>query len=342
MAEAQPEMADTVFQVASYLSTRLFPEHILFLDGGSCSENVAAASAGGATVLNQDRIFNAVDWGRLLPALNLTSRPMGRSGQGFNIFAGHIALAALGLSSADIVFQCDADICQIDELVPLERLLVAHLRDPDVKHAKLAQPGRNNEMIMAARSMQQLWYKLNLPWIPDDVKNLGNTIFMGLAPDKWMTCGLYTASGEIALSRPFASGYLDATTQALWSVAAPQCGMHSVRHVECNQRCLDAENTDTKEMLILNSVSLFIQSIVMQGIAPHLWDRESIAHINRTIMPELGNIPIIGDREGPVSIKAIAQDRLIPSVNQLCQAGVVNLDNVKHIVDAGNHTQATL
>ncbi|WP_394849232.1 hypothetical protein LZC95_17510 [Pendulispora brunnea] len=333
MAEQQPALAETVARAAHYLSSRLPRGRVLFLDGGSCRENVAAARAGGAIVLEQDTIFDAIDWGRLLPILNLRRRPVGRSGQGFNVFAAHIALAALGMRDDDLVFQCDADVQNYEELAPLERLLSAWSLEANVRHAKLAQPGRNNEMTMAARAMQQLFYCLELSWVPSTVKQLARDVFMALAPDKWLTCGLYIVTGAVVRSRPFASGYLDAMMQAIWATSARECGWRNIRYVECPVRCRDSVNTSTKETLILSSVALHLQSIVMHGIAPHEWDPGLITQLNCGMMPRLCDIPEIGDAAGPVAIHHIDQDRLIPSVDALCEAKIIDLARVKRIID---------
>lgn len=57
-------------------------------------------------VVKQDQIFDAVDWNELLPLLNLRRRPVGRAGQGLNVFAAHLTLAALGVREGDLVLQC--------------------------------------------------------------------------------------------------------------------------------------------------------------------------------------------------------------------------------------------
>ncbi|WP_394828059.1 hypothetical protein [Pendulispora albinea] len=332
MAERQPELAETITRAASYLSRRLPRGRVLFLDGGSCSENVAAARAGGAIVLAQDAIFDAMDWERLLPILNLRRRPVGRSGQGFNVFAAHVALHALGVRDDDIVFQCDADVQNYEELAPMERLLAAWSLEKSARHVKLAQPGRNNEMTMVAVAMQQLFSCLELPWIPPAVKQLGHDVFMALAPDKWLTCGLYLVTGAIVRSRPFASGYLDATVQAVWAAGAPECGWRNVRYVECPVRCRDSINTATKETLILSMVALYLQSMVMHGVAPHAWTTDHILRLNRNMMPKLGDIPEIGDAAGPVAIHRIDPDRLIPSVSALGEEGILDVARVAEIV----------
>ena len=333
MAEQQPSIAETVARAAHYLSSRLPRGRVLVLDGGSCRENVSAARAAGAIVLSQDEIFDAIDWGRLLPILNLQRRPVARSGQGLNVFAAHIALAALGVRDDDLVFQCDADVENYEELAPIERLLSAWSLEKNIRHAKLAQPGRNNEMTMVARTMQQLFYCLELSWVPSAVKQLARDLFMALAPDKWLTCGLYIVTGAIIRSRPFASGYLDAMVQAVWATGARECGWRNIRYVGCPVRCRDSVNTTTKETLILSSVSLYLQSIVMHGVAPHEWNPDHIMWLNCNMMPRLCDIPEIGDATGPVAVHRIDQDRLIPSVSALCEARIIDLARVAAIVD---------
>jgi hypothetical protein len=331
MGEDQPGLAKTVAQAARYLRARIPGGRVLFVDGGSCPENVAAARAEGAAVLGQDRIFDAIDWERLLPILNLPRRPSGRAGQGFNVFAGHLALAALGLRDGDVVFQCDADVQDYERIAPLERLVAAWAREDGIRHAKLAQSGRNNETVMAARAMAELFSALDLPWIPQAVKHLGHEVFMALAPDKWLTCGIYLVTEEVVRARPFASGYLDATTQALWTTSAPECGWRGVRHVECPVPCRDAENTATKEALMMSSIALLLQSVVMHGKALHLWTLDDMTRINLRVMPRLCDVPAIGDGAGPVAIHRIEQDRMVPPVSLLCRAGIVDLGGVAEI-----------
>lgn len=247
------------------------------------------------------------------------------------MFAGHLALAALGIGERDYLFQGDADVQNYEHMAPIERLLVAATREQGVHHAKLAQPGRDNETLMTTRAVIQVFHALGLPWVPPAVQQLAHDVFMALAPDKWLTCGMYLVTGAIARSRPFASGYLDATTQALWTVGAPECGWRRVRHVACPVTCRDARNTSQKDALMLSSIAMYLHSVVMLGKPPHLWSLDDISQLNR-VLPRLCHIPVIEDTEGPVAIHRIESDRIIPSVNVLSETEIVDLAAVASIL----------
>ncbi|MEV0322493.1 hypothetical protein ACIBKX_37335 [Streptomyces sp. NPDC050658] len=331
MAEWQPEMAPTVEQAASYISQYVTTRRALFVDGGSCLEAVKAARRGGATVISQDDVLDAVDWKRLLPILNLDERPRGRAGQGLNVLAGHISLIALGLAANDIVFQCDADVRNYRELAPLERLIGAWWDQKGIHHVKLSQPGRNNESLMIVRTLQRLWNALDLDWIPESVKDLGEDIFMALGPDKWLTCGIYLSRGQVVQARPGATGYLDATLQALWTINAPECGWRKVRHVEAEPPCQDVQNSPTKEFTVLTNISTFIHTVALLGKPPHSWNLAEIEALNTRIMPQLDHVPIVSGEGRPVSVHHINTERIIPSPGYLITRDLLDLDRVRKV-----------
>lgn len=331
MAEWQPEMAPTVRQTASYLCGLMPAHQVIFMDGGSSAENADAARAGRATVIPQDDILDAIDWTRLTPILNRKGRPHGRAGQGLNVLAGHIALLALGAEPDDLVFQCDADVGGYQQLAPLERLVHAWSSQEGVQHAKLAKFGRNNESLMIVRALQQLWDVLDVDWIPPAVKDAGNDVFLALAPDKWLTCGLYLSLGEVIQARPGASGYLDAATQALWTIGAPECGWRRVRHVEAPPPCQDSVNSWPKECVMMTTIAMFMQGVVLSGSLPHQWTLSDIGELNQRLMPALGCVPLIGEADGPVSISQVTTERILPSVRTLLDNGLLDLSRAAQV-----------
>ena len=61
------------------------------------------------------------------------------------------------------------------------------------------------------------------------------------------------------------------------------------------------------------------------------WRREDIARLDRDLLPTLRDVPEIGDHAGPVAVNRVEQDRIIPSVRALCDAGIVDIDEARAI-----------
>lgn len=317
---------------AKHLTSRLHRSQFRVINAASHAENVAAAREGGAIVIDQDDVFTAVNWDKLLPILNRDARPVGRAGKGFTVLAGHLVLAALGLPSSALVYQSDAEIEHYDRYNPLSRLLTVLDAEPTVRHAKMAKHGRNNETSMAARAMLQNLFRMPYSWIPTHVRRYAKEVFEATGADKWMLTGEWISSADMVTSRLLATGYLEETFQAVWSVHAPACGAQNVRYVANPHDRADGANSARKEDVMMESISIFLHALVMHGRAPSTWNLRDIQEFNRTVMPELGTLPIIGQDNGPVHVHEIKSERIMPSVNMLLRHGFVDLEKVREIV----------
>jgi len=326
------EVPVAVEGMARYLSRRIDRGRFFVINAGSHEQNVAAARNGGAVVVEQDAVFDAVNWEKLLPVIGRDKRPMGRQGKGFTVLAGHLILAALGLNWNEFVFQTDAEVADYERYNALDRLLLCLDREPKLCHLKMAKFGRNNETTMAARTMLQNFFRLPLPWIPENVRKFARDVFEATAADKWMLTGEWLSAGPMVLERPLATGYGEETLQAVWSVHAPDCRAKRIRYVANPHARADGENAPRKEDLMMASLSAFLQALVLNGTPPCIWTPADFTRFNREVMSQLGTIPVIGQDNGPVQVHEIKPEGIIPSVGTLIRNRWVDLEKVRRVV----------
>ncbi len=318
--------------MARYVSARMRHDHFYVVNAGSHADNVNAARNGGAIVVEQDRVFDAVNWEQLLPILGRSKRPFRRSGKGFTVLAGHLVLAALGLPNNAVVFQTDAEISDYERYNPLERLLLVVDKERSTRHAKMAKHGRNNETTMAMRAALQNLFRLPIPWIPPNVATFAQELFEALGADKWMLTGEWLSRGDMVMGRPLATGYSEETFQAVWSVHSAQCGWQNVRYVANPHARADGANSPRKEDLMMESLSSFLLALALNGRPPCTWNLGDIAAFNDNVMSQLTTMPIIGQDNEPVHVHEIRPEGIIPPVNMLLRHGMVDLDVVRRAI----------
>lgn len=308
----------------SLLSTvkRLMPsQRIYVIDDGSDDAACEEVRRHGAHLVGTGEILDFLHWDRLLPLLALEQRPRGK---GVAVLAGYLLLYLLAEYAGDTpswVCQHDSEIAEYDRYRGLEYLAWGALHRKGAHYVKMAKTGRGNEACMVARSLLR-----KLARLPQDpaVQKRMDDLFLRLAPHKWLLTGEFMLQWSLAMQRPFATGYLEET---LISAFAEDLGAvigRSTVHIANPNPRLDAPNTARKESLILHHVSSFILELGYESIPTNRWTLEDITRLNheRMSMPE--EAAWIPDDEGPVRYEEVENNRILPSIAMLSEAGFIN------------------
>ena len=156
-----------------------------------------------------------------------------------------------------------------------------------------------------------------------------------LGRHKWMLTGEFALRWELAMDRPFATGYLEETLTSLFSedYCAQWCpeGDGVVQVANPNPR-LDAANDERKEAIMQQQISNFILSVALGETLPiDQWGIETIKRLNHTIMADpivMGWIPL---DEGSVKAEVAPNNRLIPSITMLDRAKLIDWEKAKNL-----------
>ncbi|MDX9893537.1 MAG: hypothetical protein RB292_03965 [Patescibacteria group bacterium] len=271
-------------------------------------------------------MLDTLDWGNLLPILNLDKRPSG-FGKGLSVLAGYLHRYFLARScghTPDWLCQHDAEIQEYQRYRALEFLIWAMIQRPDAQYVKQAKFGRTNERCMLARSLLMLLSQSTA--ITDDlVRARCAQMFEQLLPDKWMLTGEFMLRWEYAMARPFASGYLEETLTAMFMTdICRQNGGAPVYVANPNPR-LDAANDDGKEAKMQQEISAFIFRMALEAPSLDRWDIDTITELNRTSMAQANMFGWIPPNDHPVRAEILPANRLFPSIDMMVDAGLVDV-----------------
>ena len=287
----------------------------------------------GVRLIFADDVHEAIRWDLLLEVLNLKKRP---AGKGVAVLCGylceHARWKANGVKPLAIT-QHDAEIALYEKYQALRYLTWARMQRPNAHYLKIAKTGRGNEVCMAARSMLPVIANLvdRSTGGESAVGKRARDLFRKLVPHKWMLTGEFQLDWDLAMSRLFATGYLEET---LTSICAEdfgdQCGKHTVHVANPNPR-LDAPNDHRKEAVMQQQIGNFVTA--MAGQKPtNEWTLADIAEFNRTVMDDPIVMGWIPPNDNAVVAEVLSNDRIIPSVGMLVDGGFVDLDRLVTLV----------
>ena len=274
--------------------------------------------------VDRNEVLNTLAWDRLMPILNLQERPKGK---GITVLAGylfHFFLAQYSGHTPQWIFQHDADIVEYVQNRGLEYLVWAVLYGKrSAHHIKMAQSGRGNESSMAMRSallaLSNASSALFLHGM-EKIEKRAHSLFTSLAPLKWMLSGQFGLSWQLAMQRPFASGYLEET---LTCAFVGDSGLSTVQ-VSNPNICLDAVNDYRKEGIILQLVNNFILTLAFVKKPVHRWTVSDIQSLNSGIMTRALDMALIPPDHGPVLADTVPSERILPSIKMLKEENLIN------------------
>lgn len=302
--------------------TQLLPrQYITVMDGGSAVCALEATYRYGIRVLSVNTILDVVDWDRLLPILRLDAKPYGingANGKGVAILAGYLlqyAVARYGNFLPRWICQHDIELAEYEKYRGVEYLLYGLFQRPLAQYIKMAQGGRENERCMAMRSW--LGDIATLPYITPAIRKHADDLFEKLTADKWMLTGEFMVSWNIAMNRPFATGFLEETLITLFNAS-------SVRVSNPNPRS-DGKNPQEKESKMQQEIINFISAVTFGEHRVDAWSIDDIAGFNEDVLSRHLRMGWIDPEDlGPVKSAVFRQNRIIPSIKMLAEGSFVD------------------
>jgi len=278
----------------------------------------------GVRLVEKEEIIDLVDATALKEILNTARLPVGK---GMTVFAGHLLIALISKFSKKPkwIFQHDAEIARHLEFTNIDYLAWATEKFGNgATHVKIAKFGRNNERTMTARSC--LLALLQLPDSPENnaIKSRAAELFKNLAPMKWMLSGQFVSTYDIAISRPFATGYLEETLISAYVSDYNRSKNKKSLQVANPHLCLDGENEIRKEDRMLQMISNFLFTLAMHPKDMLAWKIEDIKNINYEKMSPSVPAAFIPNHDGPVEIEHLSNERIVPSVAEMFSLGIID------------------
>ncbi|MEK7099211.1 MAG: hypothetical protein AAB916_01695 [Patescibacteria group bacterium] len=307
-----------------HLVSDLPPECITVVDGGSASCALDTARRHGTRILSACAILDTIDWDRLLPILALDKKPCGPAGargKGVAVFAGYLFQYALATHQQVFprwICQHDSELARYEEYRGLEYLLYGLFQRPLASYIKMAQVGRENERCMAARSAFGDW--ATLPYLTPAIQKHASRVFEKLTRDQHMLAGEFMVSWDVAMRRPFGTGFLEETLIALF--ADPAVCVYNP-----NPRS-DEKNPQHKESRMQQEIISFMNAVVLGEQCVDAWSIHDIARFNADVLSRplpMGWIPDPTEQNpGPVRAEVFEQNRIMPSIRMLVDGGFID------------------
>lgn len=328
------ERGHVIRPVLSVLTKQVAPASIVVVNDGSDDDALnEVRSHDGVKLIFRDDILDVLDWSRLLPVLNLKERP---SGKGVAVLAGyllHYFRARKTLRLPVAVLQNDAEIAEYERYQCLQHLAHGFFFRQDAQYVKTAKFGRTNETGMAARSMMHVLAQSKLNGVKPAVRKRAQELFWRTTPHKWMQTGEFMLTWNLAMSRPFATGYLEESLCTMFAEdtfagAGKGC---TVQVANPNPR-LDAANDERKERIMQQQIGNFFLQCALFAVPTHKWTLKTIQKVNEGFISATILMGWIAPNDGPVVAEAIRNDRVIPSVRMLAQGGLIDKDAVSRLM----------
>ncbi|MEA2092606.1 MAG: hypothetical protein U9P61_01395 [Patescibacteria group bacterium] len=275
-----------------------------------------------------ENVLEVLNQEKLLEILNTNHMPHGK---GVAVLAGYLTQYIINRyekNNPEWIIQHDAEVSNYTEHKGVDYLgFGISEAGENVHHIKTAKSGRNNECIMMSRSsLLSLKHLSSANPYTKKIKKRAEQLFLRLVSLKWMVSGAFALRYELAMNRPFATGYLE---EVLTCAFVEDVGCEKKRktiQVSNPNPCYEGNNNFHKEWIILQGVSNFLFLLAIIGKPINKWSAKDIRKINKKIMSdkkEMGIIPPEGD-ERPIQIKTVPDERIIPSIKDLDKEGVIN------------------
>jgi hypothetical protein len=306
---------------------RLMPAEAILVINDSSSDLAAqeVMHHQGVQMCLRSEILDTIDWDKLLPVLNLAERPYGM-GKGLCVLAGYLFHYYQSVKSGRTpkwLCQHDAEIRMYQDYRAMEYLIYGLLERPEAVYAKIAKWGRTNERCMALRSA--LWVIAESPELPELIRGRARQMFYRLVAHKWMLTGEFILSWKLAMTRPFATGYLEETLTSMFVEDVASLNGNSAIHVANPNPRLDADNSERKEALMQQQIGDFVLMMAFGAGPVNHWTIQDITSLNAGCMSRPIRMGWIPNDEGPVVAEDLPNDRILPSVTMLVDGGFVDV-----------------
>jgi hypothetical protein len=317
--------------VLDVLVNQIDPRSIVVVNDSSDDEALnCVREFADVRLIYRDDVLNTLDWKQLFPLLNVKERPVGK---GMAVLAGYLVHYALRLDGEKHkwIFQNDSEIAEYKRYQCLPHLVAGLLNHPTARAAKTAKFGRTNERSMCMRSA--LGLLAELPNVQPLVRHRANEIFERVSSDKWIQTGEFALRWDVAMARPFATGYIEESLCSLFCADffSKQGKGFTLKVANPNPR-LDGANDERKEAIMQQQVSNFWMAMAFFGKSLADWDLEDIRVLNHGIMAKNITMSWIPPNDGPCKAEVVRNDRILPSITQLVDGGFINTDALMQLI----------
>ena len=308
---------DTLPAIASFLDNQTGNNaKVLVMDADSTDKTAEAAKAAGARVVTQSDMYECIDMDAMKEVLG-DSKPRGRGMTLYAFWLYRFLIQEEGIPTYAVY--SDSDIRNFAEYDPMPFLVYPLVFDSkrDFNYFKIAKPGRNNETVMAGRCVMR------------GLNELGKRYFERLSRDMWMISGEYGYRCEYMKRLPHCTRSFVDTYTAMYFADIERKKPDSVAIISCPNSRIDKKNDPLKEQTILYSIACNLVGTAIHGVAIADLTLADIKELNANIFPRFSYYPFIPeDVHAPMQSVHIMNDRVIPSVQQVIDAGWVKKDKV--------------
>ena len=308
---------DTLPAIVKFLDEQTSKKgKVTVMDADSTDKTAEVAKAAGAKVVTQSDMFECIE---MEPFKELLGDPKPR-GRGMTLYAFWIYRFIVQEENVPkYAIYSDSDIKNYPEYDPMPYMAYPLVIDAkkDFNYFKIAKPGRNNETVMGARCAMR------------GVSELGLRYFNRLSRDMWMISGEYGYKCEYMKRLPHCTRSFVDTYTAMYFADIEREKPDTVAIVSCPNSRIDKKNDPLKEQTILYSIGCNLVGTAAYGKAIADLTMEDIKVLNTKVFPAFSYYPFIPeDVHAPMQSVNIMNDRVIPSVQQVIDAGWVKKDKV--------------
>lgn len=317
--------------VLATLTKQVAPRSIVVVNDSSDDDAISCVQGyKEVRLIFRNDVLDTLNWDKLYPVLNLNERPVGK---GVAVLAGYLVQYAMMLNGfkANWLFQNDSEIVEYARYQCLQHLVAGMLHHPGAQAVKTAKFGRTNERSMCMRSALGLLSEM--PNLNPKVATRSREIFERMTSDKWIQTGEFALRWNVAMTRPFATGYLEESLAALYceDLFAKKGKGYTLKVGNPNPR-LDGANDDRKEAIMQQQVSNFWLAMAFYGKPVSSWRLPDFTSLNNGIMAKNITMAWIAPNDGPCKAEVVRNDRFIPSVMQLVNGGFVDIKALRKLV----------
>lgn len=219
-------------------------------------------------------------------------------GKGTAMFSACLALRRERLSDTARVFFLDADLQNLNEVKPIERLLVGSHHFPDAQLIKLASLNRDNAGIHAF------------------LATLGRP-YGAIGALRWPLCGqVMVRWGQLKRMR-LAGGYAVEMAMAMDVIERSDGDPSVFAEVEIGTPLIDKRNSDQVHTRMYYEIMETMNRVIRTGTPLHALTDDQIVNVNGIErIPHLW-VPVVQQGDGPNVLEARYPDAIFPSIEEL-------------------------
>ncbi|RMG42344.1 MAG: hypothetical protein D6719_06605 [Candidatus Dadabacteria bacterium] len=299
-----------------------------------------AVQGGAALLARQPEILAAIDWAQVSKMCCISPNPAGDhlpppGAKGLTLLAGLLATHARGqLLERDIIFH-DTDIVNPYDYAALHYLAVAKIfaEDQPHDHVLIAKtgPGRNNEAWTMVANLIA-----HDPRVNPDVRKMARVASSFI----WPLSGERMMRGEDLYNMPFTNGMsIETQIDMFYAGRAVESGKVCTGQVCNGVRKEESESvSELREWALIlrcaawfNNVAYFLND---RGSLLHDLTIDDIAKFNSTIASIHWQPLLQSPTDSRQADASIYPDRMLPSLRQLDEHGLINWHYLRNLLDA--------